>query len=252
MMSSDLYQVLPADPLVDLVPKDTQQQAARLVQESFVAALRLSSQGEGEQLEAALGQLADRLREWSRLTTPEASYARLAMILAGLDQWGLAYSQVVGAAALGGLSFLLANLRDCLDLAEESSCQHFLDQIHDDEAAALSFKIDFRRELHLSLWHTMIATDDRKEADMLLKLLGGLLLALNRAMPTVGWRLIADTLATIQIRCLQHGLALEGMARETTEGLFGGLATELPEDIRDLVSAHSVQAVHAWREAIQH
>lgn len=183
------------------------------------------------------------------MTTPEAASVRLAMILAGLDQWGLAYSRTLGAAPLTGLTTVLENLRDCLDLSEESVCQRFLDQLHEDEAAGLDFKIAFRRELHLSLWHTMIAAGTRAEAELLLKLLGGMLLALNRAMPTLGWRLIADALASIQIRCLQHGLAASGLEQEMTEELFAGLQAELPETVRNLVNQHSGEAVRAWQEA---
>ncbi len=248
-MDSDLSQVLPDDPCADLAPQDAQQQAARLVQEAFATAVRLVAQGEGKSLDDTLARLADHLREWSRMATPEAAEFRLAMILAGLDQWGLAYSQAFGADMLVGVSSLLGDLRDCLDLAEESACQVFLDRIHDEEACALEFKITFRRDLHLALWHSMIAVEERTQAQTLLKLLGGLLLALNRVMPSLGWRLIADTLATIQIRCLQHGLASEGLARETTESLFEGITSELPEAVRELVTAHSAAAVHAWREA---
>lgn len=248
-MSSDLSQSLPDDPCADLAPSDVQQQAARLVQEAFGAAVRLTAQGEGKSLEDALARLADHLREWSRMASPEAAEFRLALILAGLDQWGLAYSQAFGADMLGGVSSVLGNLRDCLDLAEESACQVFLDRIHDEEACGLEFKITFRRDLHLALWHSLISVEERPQAEALLKLIGGLLLALNKAMPSLGWRLIADTLATIQIRCLQHGLAGEGLARDMTEALFEGLSTELPESVRELVAEHSAAAVHAWREA---
>jgi hypothetical protein len=250
-MAADTVQTLPTDPFQDLAPQDAQLQAARLVHEAFAAALRLTAQGEGKQLEDALSRLASHLREWSRMATPEAAYLRLSMVLAGLDQWGLAYSKAFGAPALAGLSAILSDLRDSMDLAEEGACQHFLDALHEDEAAALEFKIAFRRELHLSLWHTMIAAENREQAEVLLKLLGGMLLALNRAMPTLGWRLIADALASIQIRCLKHALAVSGLAQETTQELFAGLQTELPKDIRELVNTHSAEAVRAWREAQQ-
>ncbi|GAB2888759.1 hypothetical protein GCM10027046_16530 [Uliginosibacterium flavum] len=248
-MADTTLQTLPPDSLADLAPSDVQIQAARLVHEAFAAALRLTANGEGKQLEDALARLASHLREWSRMTTPEAAHLRLAMILAGLDQWGLAYSQAFGAPALAGLSLILADLRDNMDLAEEGMCQRFLDTLHGDEASALEFKIAFRRELHLSLWHTMIAAENREQAEVLLHLLGGMLLALNRAMPTLGWRLVADTLATIQIRCLQHGLAASGLEQEMTEELFAGLTRELPDASRDQVNQLSAEAVRAWQEA---
>ena len=249
MSPASAAQPLPADPFADLAPHEVQVQAARLVHEAFAAALRLPTLGEGKQLEDALARLASHLREWARLATTEAAHLRMALLLAGLDQWGLAYSQAVGAGALSGLATLLTDLRAGLDLAEEGACQHFLGALHADEAAALEFKIIFRRELHLSLGHALIAAENRAQAEPLLKLLGGLLLALNRAMPTLGWRLIADALASIQIRCLQHGLAASGLEQEMTEELFAGLQNDLPEEVRELVNHHSGEAVRAWREA---
>ncbi|MDP5240172.1 hypothetical protein Q9Q94_11575 [Uliginosibacterium sp. 31-16] len=249
MAADTTQQTLPADPMADLAPRDVQLQAARLVHEAFAAALRLSADGEGKQLEDALARLASHLREWSRMATTEAAHLRMALLLSGLDQWGLAYSKAFGAATLAGLSAILADLRDSMDLAEEGACQHFLDALHADETAALEFKIAFRRELHLSLWHTMIAAENREQAEVLLKLLGGMLLALNRAMPNLGWRLVADASASIQIRCLQHGLAASGLEQEMTENLFAGLQAELPEAERELVNQLAAEAVSAWQEA---
>jgi hypothetical protein len=248
-MTADFSPTTPPDSLAEMAPQDVQQQAARLVQESFAASIRMVAHGEGKQLDDALGKLADHLREWSRMTTPESAQLRLAMILAGLDQWGLVYNQAFGPAALQGVSAILANLRDCLDLSEEAMCQRFLDTIHQEEGSAIEFKIAFRRELHLSLWHTLVAAESRDQAELFLQLLGGLLLALNRAMPTIGWRLIADAMASIQIRCLQHGLVLDQQGQEMTEALFAGVSKELPEAVRDLVAGHSAEAVRAWREA---
>lgn len=249
-MSTDTEFTLPADPLEELAPRDVQIQAARLVQEAFGAALRLSAQGgESKQLDEALGRLADHLREWSRMTTLESAHLRMALLLAGLDQWGLAYSKVFGPAALAGVSAILADLRDGLGVEEEAACQRYMDMLHDLEATAIEYKIALRRELHLALWHTMIASEDRAQAETLMSLLGGMLLALNKLMPIMGWRIIADALSMIQIRCLQHGLASEGLGMEMTQGLFAGLLAELPEASVKLVSSHSAEAVHAWQEA---
>jgi hypothetical protein len=249
-MSSESSFELPADPFEDLASRDVQLQAARLVHEGFAAALRLGAEGgESKQVIEALGKLAGHLREWSRMAPMEAAHLRLAMLLSGLDQWGLAYSKAFGAAALSGVSAVLADLRDGLGVQEEAACQRFMDGLHEKEATALEFKIAFRRELHLSLWHTMIAAEDRAQAELLLSLLGGMLIALTRAMPTLGWRLAADALATIQIRCLQHGLAASGLEQEMTQELFAGLQAELPEAVRELVNEHSAEAVRAWQEA---
>lgn len=250
IMSTESAFELPADTFEELASRDVQLQAARLVHEAFAAALRLGADGgESKQLEDALARLASHLREWARMAPMEAAHLRLAMLLAGLDQWGLAYSKAFGAPALSGLSALLADLRDSLAPQEEAACQRFLDTLHGKEAAALEFKIAFRRELHLSLWHTMIAAENRAQAEVLMHLLGGMLLALTRAMPELGWRLVADALASIQIRCLQHGLAASGLEQEMTEELFAGLQNELPEALRSMVNQHSAEAVRAWQEA---
>lgn len=249
-MSIDSSLDLPADPFESLAAREVQLQAARLVHEAFAAALRLGADGgEGKQLEEALSRLGSHLREWARMAPMEAAHLRLAFILAGLDQWGLAYSKAFGAPALAGLSALLADLRDSLAPQEEAACQRFLDALYEKEAAGLEFKISFRRELHLALWHTMIAAENRAQAEVLMKLLGGMLLALTRAMPELGWRLVADALASIQIRCLQHGLAASGLEQEMTEELFAGLQAELPEAARNMINQHSAEAVRAWQEA---
>jgi hypothetical protein len=240
---------LPADVIADQVPREAQVQASRLVQEAFAAALRLTAETEGNALEGAMTRLASHLREWSGMSTFEGSQARLALLLSGLDQWGLAYSHAFGAGAMTGLSLLLEDLRGGLDLAAEGACQRVFDQIREDEACALEFKIALRRELHLSLWHSMIGAEDRAQAEALMNLLGGMLLALVKAMPTLGWRLVADALASIQIRCLAHGLAASGQERELTEALFGELNRELPEAARELVNRHSSEAVIAWQQA---
>lgn len=248
-MQDNMLQTLPPDVFIDQLAHDEQLQAARLVQEAFAAALRLGAETEGKPLENAMARLADRLREWSRLSTAEGSHLRLALLMYGLDQWGLAYSQAFGAGVLSGLSLLLEDLRGGLDLSSESQCQRCLDTLRLDEASALDFKITLRRELHLSLWHSMIAAEAREQGDLLLNLLGGLLLALCKAMPTLGWRLVADTLASIQIRCLQHGLAASGQEQELTEALFAGLSQDLSEELREQVFAHSAEAVRSWQEA---
>lgn len=251
LMSTETDFVMPTDSFEELAPRDVQIQAARLVQEAFAAALRLSAAqgGESKQLDEALGRLADHLREWSRMAPMEAAHLRMALVLAGLDQWGLAYSKAFGPGVLAGVSTILADLRDGLGVEEEAACQRFMDSLHDLDAAAIEYKIALRRELHLSLWHTMIATEDRAQAEALMSLLGGMLLALNKLMPILGWRLIADALSMIQIRCLQHGLASEGLGMEMTQGLFAGLLAELPEASAKLVTDHSAEAVRAWQEA---
>lgn len=240
---------IPEDKFADLLNQDGQQQAARLVQEAFAAAVRLGGEAEGKPLEDAMGRLADRLREWASMTTAEGANLRLALLMYGLDQWGLAYSKAFGAGLLHGVSLLIADLRGGLDLSAEGQCQRCLEELHADEAAALDFKIGIRRELHLSLWHSMIAVEQAEQGEVILSLLGGLLLALPRSMPTLGWRLVADTLASIQIRCLQHGLAASGQEQALTEALFAGLTRDLPEEHNKEIFAHAARAVQDWQQA---
>ena len=117
------------------------------------------------------------------------------------------------------------------------------------EGNAIDFKIELRRGMHLALWHAMIACDDREQATAILTQLGGMLFSLVRWMPGLGWRLVADALANIQIHCLSEGLATEGLGREMTESLFAALSQELPAEQRDLIMAHSARSVLSWQEA---
>ena len=99
------------------------------------------------------------------------------------------------------------------------------------------------------MWHSAIVGEEREEALRLAGQLGGQLLALVHAMPLAGWRLVADALAFIQIRCLADGLAADGVGQEATQALFHSLARELPAELRDQVMAHASQAVIAWQQA---
>ncbi|PAS93938.1 MAG: hypothetical protein CGU28_05705 [Candidatus Dactylopiibacterium carminicum] len=249
-MQTSVSHNLPTDTLAELAPEDVQQQAARLVQEAFGVALRLAT-SQGLPREEAINRLAGHLREWTALSSSEQTQLRMAMLLGGLDQWGLAYSQLLTATELAGVSMLIGDLRAGLDLSAEALCQRFLDGLREDEASALSYKILLRRELHLSLWHALISCNSREEAEPVMRLLVGMLLALVQAMPQLGWRLIADAMASIQIRCLQHGLAVEGLSRDLTEGLFASLSEALPEAARAQVVDHAAEAARAWRDASQ-
>ena len=95
----------------------------------------------------------------------------------------------------------------------------------------------------------MIACEDRDEAFAILAALGGMLVALAGHMPTLGWRLVADALANIQLRCLADAAASTDLARETTEGLFVALRQALPREVSEPMFAHANQAVIAWQQA---
>ncbi|MDB5802430.1 MAG: hypothetical protein JWL63_3369 [Rhodocyclales bacterium] len=246
---------LPEDSLALLVPREVQQQAARLVQEAFAAAFRLSIEAGAEQRQVALEKLAGHLVEWAGMASRDEALVRRSLLLVGLDQWGLAFSETFGATALAGVSMLVALLRNEMEAQEEAICQGYLERLKEEEGAAFDFKVLLRRELHLAFWHAMIAAEEREEAESIMRHLGGMLLGVYEQMPTHGWRLLADALASIQMRCLAQGLAIEGLAQETTQSLFVSLASALPEVVCARVMDQSSNAVRAWQEArrsVQH
>ncbi len=241
---------LAADSLASLADIATQRHAARLAQDAFARAFRLSV---GEAEETARGNVAElraALGDWAGDAADEDARAlRLALLLSGLDQWGLAWSEAFGLTAIPALSALIGSLRTGLDARDEARFLRYFEAIAAAEENAVDFKIELRRSIHLALWHSAIAAEDRDEALRLAGCLGSLLLGLTRAMPVAGWRLVADALASIQIRCLADGLAADGIGQEATQALFAALARELPADVRDAVMAHAAQATLAWRQS---
>jgi hypothetical protein len=161
----------------------------------------------------------------------------------------LAYSQAFGLQAIVGLSELVGALRTSLDERAEARFQRHFEALDAAEGNAIDFKIELRRAIHLALWHAMIACETRQEADAVLSHLGGMMVALVRLMPVLGWRLVADSVAHIQIRCLAESLATEGVGRDSTEAVFQALQRELPADKRDLVMAHATRSVIQWQQA---
>lgn len=241
---------LPLDPLATLVDADGQRQAARLAQESFARVFRLSVAEPDEVRHRGVSQLRSDLVDWvARAEEEDARALRMALLLSGMDQWGLAWTQAFGLVAIPGLTELIGALRTGLDASAEARFLRQFEAIAAAEENAIDFKVELRRGVHLALWHSSIVTEDRDEALRLAAQLGSQLLALARDMPLAGWRLVADALAFIQIRCLADGLAADGIGQEATQALFGALARELPKDSRDLVMAHAARAVMAWQQA---
>ena len=239
---------IPPDPLAALVSPDDQRKAARMAQDAFAQVFRRSV-GEESADDAGAG-LVTSLRNWSIAGGSEQAAAlRLALLLTGLDQWGLAWIQAFDLAALPGLSELVGRLRTGLDPQAEARFLAQFEAMARAEENAIDFKVELRRGIHLALWHAAIAGDERDEALRLTGRLGGLMLALLQAMPQMGWRLVADALAHIQIRCLAEGLAAEGIAQEATQALFAALSRELPAERRDAVMSHATQAVIGWQRA---
>lgn len=242
--------VLPPDALVAIASADVQRQAARMAQDAFGRVFRLSIEAGDSDRAEGVAALADAMRNWAQAADGDDGRAlRLAMLVAGADQWGLAWSQSFELAAIPALSELLGVLRTGLDAQAESRFLQKFDALNAAEANAIDFKVELRRGIHLALWHAAIASDEREEALRLAARLGGLLVALVRDMPLCGWRLVADALAHIQIRCVAEGLAADGIGQEATQALFAALSRELPADRRDMVMAHAAQALMAWQRA---
>jgi hypothetical protein len=249
-MSTPAEHAIPPDELAALAPRDAQLRAARMAQDAFARVFRLSVEGD----EAAAGEgvtaLIEVLANWARAGADEDACAlRLAMIVTGLDQWGMAYSRAFGLQAIPALSALLGALRTGLDAEADARFGRQFAAIEAGEGNVIDFKIEQRRSLHLALWHAMIACEDKDEAEAVAQALGGMLLGLTASMPQLGWRLVADALSHMQVRCLADSLATEGLARETNEALFAALARELSPETRDLVFAHSAEAVRTWLQS---
>ena len=241
---------LPLDTLAPLAAPAVQQQAARMAQDAFAQVFRLTLDEDDAGRARGVAGLETALRNWSRAAgDDEARSTRLALLMSGLDQWGLAYTQAFQLQAIPGLSELLGALRTELDAQDEARLLRQFAAIDAAEGNAIDFKIELRRAIHLALWHAMIASEERDQATAILTRLGSMLLALIAHMPELGWRLVADTLANIQIRCVAEGLASEGLAQESNQALFAALAGGLPADTRDRVMAYANQAVLGWLQA---
>ncbi len=245
-MTSDI----PADQLARIAAPDVQRLAARMAQDAFTTLFRLTLDRDPEQLGAALADIDTRCDRWCRAGDgPDGQAMRLAMLISGLDQWGLAYSQAFVLNALPALTTLLGSLRNGLDAGADARFQKLFSQIEQVEGDAVDFKIELRRNIHLALWHAMAACEDSAEAQRILQALGSLMLATVKRMPLLGWRLLADALASIQIRLLGDTVLPGGAAQETTEQLFAGLRQNLPGEQYQAILAYSGQAVLAWQQS---
>lgn len=240
---------LAADSLAALMLPDAQRQAARTTQDAFATLFRLTVDADAAGRDAALAEVDERCRNWCAAGSGEDGRAlRRALLIGGLDQWGLAYAQAFGLTAIPALTAILGALRTRLSPEEDARFQRVFAQLEEVETDAVDFKIELRRNIHLALWHAMAACDDGAEADRICRTLASLLLALDRRMPKLGWRLLADALATIQIRLLAEP-ATGRMAQEATERLFEALRQNLPAGRYRAILAQSSRATLAWQQA---
>lgn len=235
---------LPADTLASIAAPEIQRLAARMAQDAFSRIFRLTLESDPLALHTALNEIERLSCNWARAAEgDEAKALRLALLVSGIDQWGLAYCQAFGLNAIPGVSTLLGALRNSLDAADDARFQKAFSSIDQAESHAIDFKMELRRNIHLALWHAMIACDQREEAEPILAALGSLLLALVARMPVLGWRLAADALATIQLRCLVDAQNSQELAQEMTQELFEALRRALPRTTFQPMMAHANQAV---------
>lgn len=239
---------LPADPLASVASADSQRQAARMAQDVFSGLLRQAVAADGPSDSSVVAEVGARCHNWCQAGGSEEGRAlRLALLIAGLDQWGLAYTQAFGLTAIPALTALIGSLRTRLDTRADALFQQYFTRIDAVEADAIDFKIELRRAIHLALWHAMAACETETQAAGVLQPLGNLMVALDARMPTLGWRLLADALASIQV-CLLTEPEITPLAQESTQKLFASLRHALPPARYQAILAHSGQAVVAWQQ----
>lgn len=243
---------LPADQLASLANADTQRLAARMAQDVFAGIFRQSVAVDSAPDLGLLGELAGHCYHWCQGSADQSGRVlRLALLISGLDQWGLAYTQAFKLDAIPSLTALIGGLRTRLDARDDTRFQQFYEQIEGVESDAFEFKVELRRSIHLALWHAMAASETAAEVEGIVRALGSLMLALHERMPELGWRLIADALASIQIGLLSGAAPASALADEGTQQLFASLRHALPSDRYQAILAHSGQAVVAWQQARQ-
>lgn len=240
---------LPNDLLAELADGETQRAAARHAQDVFGEVFRQAFTPDPEQLGKVLAALEARCLDWCQgAGDPERRILRLALLVTGLDQWGLAYVQAFELNSIPALSALIASLRTRLNEQSDARFQRYFAQIEAVESDAVDFKVELRRGIHLALWHAMTACDSLDDAQDILKPLGGMMLALDRQLPALGWRLVADALAHIQIALLGASEGTTEVARQSTQQLFDALLQAMPAERYQTILRQSGQVVVGWQQ----
>ena len=232
------------DTYLSLMPAERQREAATVIQDAFTRALRATVEHPAQERRGVVDELLERLVDWQGSGTGEGVLLHQAVTLLGLDQWGQAYTPLVGAGALTGLSELVGALRDRLE--NEAACQVFFQNLAEEDEKGFTFKVQLHSALHVALWHAAIAESDAQAAQEISTHLGGLMLGLFNAMPRLGWVVVAKSMADIQTTCLEHGLAQEGLAQSVTQQLFASLAQQMPEGLRQQTLAGADEMVQEW------
>jgi len=243
---------IPADQLAALANADTQRLAARMAQDVFAGVFRQAAVPDAAPDVGVLGEVAAHCANWCRAGgSDEVRALRLALLISGLDQWGLAYTQAFKLEAIHPLTALIGGLRTRLEARDEALFQKYFEQIAAVEADAIDFKVELRRAIHLALWHAMAACETAEQVAGIVQPLGSLMVALNEQMPNLGWRLLADALANIQIGLLSGPAPASALAEEGTQQLFASLRHALPAERYQAILAYSGQAVVGWQQARQ-
>lgn len=241
---------IPADQLAATANADTQRLAARMAQDVFAGVFRQAVLADAAQGEAVLAEVTARCFNWCQAGGNEPSCAlRLALLISGLDQWGLAYTQAFKLNAIPELSALIGALRNRLDARGDARFQQYFRQIDEVESDAIDFKVELRRSIHLALWHAMAACETAEQVKNIVQPLGSMMVVLTQQMPELGWRLLADALANIQICLLSETVPATPLAQEGTQQLFASLRHALAQDCYQNILAHSGQVVIAWQQA---
>ncbi|MDY0308690.1 MAG: hypothetical protein RBR29_02700 [Castellaniella sp.] len=234
------------DPLAALAPPHIQSEAADLARDAFTQAFRHAAT---ESAPFALDTLHAQCLDWIQADPHDQAQAlRMALLLAGLDQWGLAFSQAFGIQSIPPLTALIGALRTGLSPPDEARFQQQFEALEAAETAAIDFRITLRRQIHLALWHAMSAGHSLEAVEPVIQAIGSQLLALDASMPELGWRLVSDTLAHIQIRLLEDSAAT-ALAQSGTQCLFASLRQSWPKEHYDHIMAQATQAVLAWQRA---
>lgn len=97
----------------------------------------------------------------------------------------------------------------------------------------------------------MAACETPEQVAAIVQPLGSMMLRLDAAMPELGWRLLADALASIQISLLAANPPASAVAQEGTQQLFASLRAALPQARYQAILAHSGQAVIGWQRALR-
>ena len=239
----------PVDAFAGLANGATQRLAARMAQDIFAGVFRLAVSAERDDDAEVLAELVEQCNNWCRAAgDDDAQAARLALLVNGLDAWGLAYTQAFHLAAIPALTAVIGGLRTRLDAQADARFQQQFAVLSASEFNAVDFKVALRRAIHLALWHAMAACETAEQAQAILKPLGSLMLGLNEQMPEIGWRLIADALASMQISLLADP-HVSTQAQIGTQQLFEALRHALPAERYQTVAAHAGQALIAWQQA---